>query len=123
MDEDGYFWYVGRKDDVIKAAGYRVGPHEVEAVLRRHPLVGEAAIIGVPDAERGTRIVAYVELKAGANAGETTVAELQNLVRTEHSAFAYPREVFFVDDLPRSASGKTDRTTLRKRYAEQRRQP
>ena len=64
-DEDGYFWYVGRKDDVIKAAGYRVGPHEVEATLRRHPMVLEAAVIGVPDATRGARIVAYVALPEG----------------------------------------------------------
>jgi acetyl-CoA synthetase len=117
-DDDGYFWYVGRKDDVIKAAGYRVGPHEVEATLRRHPMVLEAAVIGVPDTERGARIVAYVALPEGASGSDDLVDELRAIVREEHSAFAYPREVHFMRDLPRSSTGKIDRATLRRRYGE-----
>ncbi|HWX36550.1 MAG TPA: acyl-CoA synthetase [Steroidobacteraceae bacterium] len=117
-DEDGYFWYVGRKDDVIKAAGYRVGPHEVEATLRRHPMVLEAAVIGVPDATRGARIVAYVALPEGESGSDTLADELRSIVREEHSAFAYPKEVHFVRDLPRSSTGKIDRATLRRRYGE-----
>ncbi|MCK6450090.1 MAG: AMP-binding protein [Alphaproteobacteria bacterium] len=116
-DEDGYFWYLGRKDDVIKAAGYRIGPHEVEATLRRHPAVLEAAIVGVPDAERGTRIVAHVVLTADAAGSKELAGELQALVKAEHSAFAYPRDVFFVSELPRSSSGKIDRATLRQQRA------
>jgi acetyl-CoA synthetase len=117
VDEDGYFWYVGRNDDVIKASGYRIGPHEVEAVLCRHPSVAEAAAIGVPDAERGSRIVAYVVVRGGAAADPVLAESLQGFVRAEHSAFAYPREVLFTDQLPRSSSGKLDRSSLRLRYA------
>jgi acetyl-CoA synthetase len=116
-DDDGY-WYVGRKDDVIKAAGYRVGPHEVEATLRRHPMVLEAAVIGVPDATRGARIVAYVALPDGEAGSDTLADELKSIVREQHSAFAYPKEVHFVRDLPRSSTGKIDRATLRRRYGE-----
>lgn len=118
MDEDGYLWYLGRKDDVIKAAGYRIGPFEVEATLRRHPLVQEAAVIGVPDAERGTRVVAFVVLQPGQQVPATLTEELQNLVRREHAKYAYPREVHYVADLPRSSSGKTDRASLRNAYKE-----
>lgn len=117
VDEDGYFWYVGRNDDVIKASGYRIGPHEVEAVLCRHPSVAEAAVIGVPDAERGSRIVAYVVVQGDAAAEPVLAQSLQDLVRAGHSAFAYPREVLFTDRLPRSSSGKLDRSSLRLRYA------
>jgi acetyl-CoA synthetase len=118
VDGDGYFWYLGRKDDVIKSAGYRIGPHEVEATLRRHPLVLEAAVIGVPDAERGSRIVAYAALREGFSGSDALADELRALVRQEHSAFAYPREVHFVADLPRSSTGKIDRASLRRRHGE-----
>jgi acetyl-CoA synthetase len=118
MDEDGHLWYLGRKDDVIKAGGYRVGPFEVEATLRQHPLVQEAAVIGVPDAERGTKVVAYVVLRPGQQVPATLTEELQNLVRQEHAKYAYPREVHYVADLPRSSSGRTDRTSLRNAYKE-----
>jgi acetyl-CoA synthetase len=117
VDEDGYFWYVGRNDDVIKASGYRIGPHEVEAVLCSHPSVAEAAVIGVPDAERGSRVVAYVVVHGGTEVEHALAESLQDLVRAGHSAFAYPREVLFTDRLPRSSSGKLDRSSLRLRYA------
>jgi acetyl-CoA synthetase len=116
MDADGKLWFLGRKDDVIKAAGYRIGPFEVEATLRRHPLVQDAAVIGVPDTERGTRVVAYIVLKAGTQVPAVLTEELQTLVKREHAKYAYPREVHYVEDLPRSSTGKTDRTSLRKAY-------
>ena len=119
IDEDGHLWYVGRKDDVIKAGGYRIGPHEVEAVIRKHPGVMEAAVIGVPDKERGTRVVAYAVLRDGIQGTSTLMDEIRSLVRNEYSAYAYPKEVYFISEteLPRSSTGKTDRTSLRKRYA------
>lgn len=117
-DEDGYFWYVGRKDDVIKAAGYRVGPHEVETVLRQHQSISEAAVIGVPDKERGSKIVAYVVAKDGVTPDDGLTRELQQTVRERHSRFAYPKEVIFVPQLPRSSTGKLDRASLRKRYSD-----
>ncbi len=116
VDEDGYFTYVSRKDDVIKASGYRIGPHEVEAALCRHPAVLEAAVIGVPDAERGSRVVSYVVLREGQAAGDALVDALKLHVKSEHSAYAYPREIRFIDRLPRSTTGKIDRTTLRRRF-------
>jgi acetyl-CoA synthetase len=115
MDEDGYFWYLGRTDDVIKASGYRIAPHEVEEVLCRHPRVAESAVVGVPDAERGAKVVAYVVLADDAAGTDTLVADLQQLVRSGHSAFACPRRIAFVPRLPRSTSGKIDRGALRRR--------
>jgi len=119
IDEDGYLWYVGRKDDVIKAGGYRIGPHEVEAVIRKHPAVFEAAVIGAPDKQRGSRVVAYVVLRDGFEGTATVQEEIRNLVRNDYAVYAYPKEVLFIKDrdLPRSSTGKTDRTSLRKRYA------
>ena len=118
VDEDGYFWYLGRNDDVIKSSGYRIGPHEVEATISRHPAVAEAAVIGVPDAVTGTRVVAYVVLREGAEPGERLAEELKDLVRREYSAYAYPREVRVTGTLPRSISGKIDRASLRRQYPE-----
>jgi acetyl-CoA synthetase len=122
IDEDGHLWYVGRKDDVIKAGGYRIGPHEVEDVIRKHPAVLEAAVIGAADRERGTRVVAYVVLREGVVETAALSDEIRNLVRSDYSAYAYPKEVYFLSDqeLPRSSTGKTDRTSLRKRYARSR---
>lgn len=117
MDDDGHIWYIGRRDDVIKAAGYRIGPDEVEATLRRHPQVLEAGVIGVPDAERGTRVVAYVVLRPGATGSEELTTELQTIVRENYSKYAYPREMCFVEALPKSSTGKTDRASLRRQYA------
>jgi acetyl-CoA synthetase len=119
MDADGHIWYVGRKDDIIKAAGYRIGPDEVEATLRRHPQVLEAGVIGAPDTERGTRVVAYVVLRPGIAGSEDLTTELQAIVRENYSKYAYPREVHFISALPQSSTGKTDRASLRKRHAEQ----
>ncbi len=113
-DTDGYIWYIGRRDDVIKASGYRISPHEVEAVMRQHPAVTEAAVVGKPDAERGTRIVAYVVPAQAPVDPAVLASELQTFVRERHSAYAYPREVHFVAELPRSSTGKINRDALRR---------
>lgn len=106
-DEDGYFWYVGRNDDVIKASGYRIGPHEVEDVLREHPAIADAAVVGSKNPERGVSVVAMVVLRAEAEAGEVLKAELQRLVREKYAAYAAPKEIRFVAELPRSSTEKS----------------
>lgn len=118
VDEDGYFQFVSRKDDVIKASGYRIGPHEVEAALCRHDAVAEAGVIGVPDADRGSRVVACIVLREGRSPSDELVEELKKHVKAEHSAYAYPREIHFTDTLPRSSTGKIDRTSLRRAFSE-----
>jgi acetyl-CoA synthetase len=115
MDEDGYFWFLGRTDDVIKTSGYRVGPYEVEDVLRRHPAVADAGVVGVPDAVRGQAVKAWIELNPGYEPGPHLAEEITGFARTSYSRFAYPRLVEFVDELPRSATGKIQRAALRAR--------
>lgn len=117
VDEDGYFQYVSRKDDIIKASGYRIGPHEVEAALCRHEAVSEAGVIGVPDTDRGSRVVAFIVLREGRFPSEDLVEQLKSHVKLEHSAYSYPREIRFTDNLPRSSTGKIDRTSLRREFA------
>lgn len=109
---DGSFSFVGRADDVISTAGYRVGPYDVESCLAEHPAVLECAVIGVPDAERGERIKAFVVLKPDAS-GDGLAAELQAQVRARLGAHAYPREFAFVEALPKTPSGKIQRFVLR----------
>ncbi|MFB6676711.1 acyl-CoA synthetase [Streptomyces sp. NPDC056390] len=115
MDEDGYFWFLGRTDDVIKTSGYRVGPYEVEAVLRGHPAVAEAGVVGVPDPVRGQAVKAWIELNPGYEPGEDLAREISHFARAAHSRFAYPRLIEFVGELPRSATGKIQRAALRAR--------
>ncbi|MEU5836660.1 AMP-binding protein [Streptomyces diacarni] len=115
MDEDGYFWFLGRTDDVIKTSGYRVGPYEVEAVLRGHPAVAEAGVVGVPDPVRGQAVKAWIELSPGYEPSEALAREISDFARAAHSRFAYPRQVEFADALPRSATGKIQRSALRAR--------
>jgi acetyl-CoA synthetase len=115
MDEDGYFWFLGRTDDVIKTSGYRVGPYEVEDALRRHPAVADAGVVGVPDPVRGQAVKAWIELNPGHEPGRALVDEITEFARTAYSRFAYPRSVEFVDRLPRSATGKIQRAALRAR--------
>lgn len=112
-DEDGYVWYEGRNDDVIISAGYRIGPFEVESCLVEHPAVLEAAAVGAPDALRGTIVKAFVRLTAGIEPSEALVTELQQHVRQRLSAYAYPRAIEFVDDLPKTLTGKIRRIELR----------
>lgn len=115
MDGDGYVWFVGRADDVINSASYRIGPFEVESALVEHPAVAEAAVIGKPDELRGEIVKAFVVLAPGHAPSEALAAELQEHVKTVTAPYKYPREVEFVADLPKTISGKIRRTELRQR--------
>lgn len=112
-DEDGYFWYVGRTDDLIKSSGYRIGPFEIESVLMEHPGVLECAITGVPDAIRGQVVKATVVLARGYTASDELRKELQNYVKTHTAPYKYPRILEFVDELPKTISGKIRRVEIR----------
>ena len=113
MDDDGYLWFVGRADDVIGSASYRIGPFEVESALVEHAAVAEAAVIGKPDPLRGEIVKAFVVLAAGHAASDSLVTELQEHVKTVTAPYKYPREIEFVADLPKTISGKIRRTELR----------
>jgi acyl-coenzyme A synthetase/AMP-(fatty) acid ligase len=115
VDEDGYFWFVGRADDVITSAAYRIGPFEVESALVEHPAVAEAAVVGKPDPLRGQIVKAYVVLTPGHEGSDGLVAELQEHCRTVTAAYKYPREVEFTAELPKTISGKIRRVELRER--------
>lgn len=112
-DEEGHFYFSARDDDVILAAGYRIGPFDVESVLSTHDAVADVAVVGKPDEMRGEIVVAYVVTTPGRSGDETLAKELQELVRTEYSAHAYPRLVRFVESLPKTPSGKIQRNLLR----------
>jgi acyl-coenzyme A synthetase/AMP-(fatty) acid ligase len=114
-DEDGYFWFVGRADDVIKSAGYRIGPFEVESALVEHDAVVEAAVVGRPDELRGQIVKAFVVLGKDVVASESLKAELQDHCRRLTAPYKYPREIEFVAELPKTISGKIRRVDLRKR--------
>jgi acyl-coenzyme A synthetase/AMP-(fatty) acid ligase len=113
MDADGYLWFVGRADDVINSASYRIGPFEIESALIEHPAVAEAAVVGKPDALRGEIVKAFVVLAPGREPSAALTAELQEHVKTVTAPYKYPREVEFVSDLPKTISGKVRRTALR----------
>ena len=115
QDEDGYYWFIGRSDDVINTAGHLVGPFEVESVLIEHPAVAEAGVIGKPDAERLEIIKAFVSLKAGHRPTEALKQDIQQFVRSRLAAHAYPRELAFIDNLPKTRSGKIMRRLLKAR--------
>jgi acetyl-CoA synthetase len=117
-DADGYFWYQGRNDDLIKSAGYRIGPAEVEDALVKHPKVAEAAVIGKPDPGRGAIVKAFVRLMPGQSGDEALTSELQNFVKTNLAAYKYPRELEFVDSFPLTSSGKIRRGELRESEVE-----
>ena len=114
-DEDGYFWFEGRADDVIKSAGYRIGPFEIESVILEHPAVAEAAVVGKPDALRGQIVKAFVILRPGAVAGPSFTQEIVELVKTRVGRHQYPREVEIVSELPKTETGKIQRFQLRQR--------
>jgi acetyl-CoA synthetase len=118
MDEDGYVWYEGRADDVIIAAGYRIGPFEVESACLEHDAVAEAAAVASPDERRGNVVKAFIVLAKGYEESDELVTELQQFVRARLSAYAYPRKIEFVDDLPKTLTGKIRRIELRQREAE-----
>jgi acetyl-CoA synthetase len=113
QDEDGYFWYVGRADDVIISAGYRIGPFEVESVCLEHPAVQEAAVVASPDELRGTVVKAFVVLADGYDPGEELADDVKAYVRSRLSAYAYPRRIEFVSELPKTLTGKIRRAELR----------
>jgi acetyl-CoA synthetase len=115
MDEDGYLWYQGRSDDVIKASGYRIGPAEIESCLVKHPAVANAAVIGKPDATRGQIVKAFVVLQQGFSGDEKLIEEIQAHVRGRLAPYEYPREIEFIDALPMTTTGKVQRKELRKR--------
>jgi acetyl-CoA synthetase len=120
MDEDGYFWFMGRDDDMIKSSGYRVSPAEVESALLTHPSVKESAVVGSPDPIRGVIIKAFVVLKDGWTGSDDLIKELQNHVKQTTAPYKYPRAIEFMDELPKTISGKIRRVELRnlelKRY-------
>jgi acetyl-CoA synthetase len=118
MDEDGYFWYVGRNDDVIKSSGYKIGPFEIESVLLNHPAVLECAVTGIPDPVRGQLVKATIVLREGYEPSDALIKELQNYVKHETAPYKYPRAVEFVKELPKSTSGKIKRVDIRNKDLE-----
>lgn len=112
-DADGYFWYKGRSDDLIKSSGFRIGPAEIEECLLAHPSVAEAGVIGKPDPERGSIVKAFIRLTAGASGNEDLVAELKSHVRAKLAPYKAPREIEFVTDFEMTSSGKINRRALR----------
>ncbi|MCU0845721.1 MAG: AMP-binding protein, partial [Spirochaetes bacterium] len=117
-DEDGYFWFVGRSDDLIKSSGYRIGPFEVESALQEHPAVLESAVIGKPDELRGQLVKAFIILRPGFEPTAALVKELQEHVTRVTAPYKYPREIEFVNELPKTISGKVRRVELRKMEVE-----
>jgi len=114
-DANGYFWYVGRNDDLINTSGYRVGPTEVEHAIAKHASVTNVAVIGVPDDIRGEIIKAFVVLKEGTEGTDEVKKDIQNFVKTRLAAHEYPREIEFIKELPTTATGKIMHKTLRDR--------
>lgn len=115
MDEDGYFWFVGRNDDIIKSAGYRISPFEVESVLQQHPAVLECAVTGVEDKKRGQLVKATVVLTKEFKASKELEIELQEFVKEHTASYKHPRIIEFVDELPKTISGKIRRVEIREK--------
>jgi 2-aminobenzoate-CoA ligase len=115
MDENGYFWYQARTDDLIVSSGHKIAGPEVEAVLLDHPAVAECGVVGVPDESRGHIVKAYIVLRSGFAAGPELVEELQAFVKSEIAPYKYPRAIEFVATLPRTETGKLQRFRLRER--------
>jgi acyl-coenzyme A synthetase/AMP-(fatty) acid ligase len=113
IDEDGYFWFEGRDDDVITSSAYRIGPFEVESVLVEHPAVMEAAVVGKDDPDRTQIVTAFCLLAPGHVASPELAQELQDFVKHGTAPYKYPREIHFVDELPKTISGKIRRSVLR----------
>jgi acetyl-CoA synthetase len=118
MDQDGYLWYLGRSDDMFKAAGYRIGPSEVENCLVKHPAVANAAVVPKPDRERGAIVKAFVVLAPGFAGDDALIAQLQDHVRGKLAPYEYPKEIEFIDALPMTTTGKVQRRVLRLREQE-----
>ncbi len=114
MDVDGYFWFQGRADDIISSAGYRIGPFEVESSLIEHDAVVEAAVVGKPDATKGEIVKAYVVLHPSCQPSQQLAEELMLYVKSRLSKHQYPREIEFINELPKTQSGKIQRFLLKK---------
>ena len=114
-DADGYFWYVARSDDMIVSSGYNIGAPEVENALLAHPAVAECAVIGVPCSERGQKVKAFIVAAANVEPDEALISEIKNFVKATIAPYKYPREIEFVEDLPKTATGKLRRVELRTR--------
>jgi acetyl-CoA synthetase len=114
-DADGYLWFVGRQDDLIISAGYRIGPGEIEDCLIRHPAIAMAAVVGVPDPIRTEIVKAFIVLKPGEVRNSALEADIKAFVRTRLAAHEYPREIEFIKTLPMTATGKIIRRELRQR--------
>ncbi|CAL75235.1 Acetyl-coenzyme A synthetase [Bradyrhizobium sp. ORS 278] len=115
QDQDGYFWYASREDDVITSAGYRIGPAEIEDTLLKHPAVALAAVVGIPDPVRTEAVKAWIVLRSGFVANDTLSRKIQDFVKVKLAAHEYPRHVEFTDSLPMTATGKVLRRELRAR--------
>jgi acetyl-CoA synthetase len=116
---DGSHSYTGRDDDIIASAGYRIGPADVESTLLEHPAVTESAVVGKPDEKRGSIVKAYVVIRSEYEEGSALVEELQQFVRKRLSTHSFPREIEFVEDLPKTPSGKLQRFLLRQRAVDE----
>lgn len=114
-DIDGHFFFVGRNDDIITSSGYRIGPFDVESSIIEHPSVAEVAVIGKPDPERTEIVKAFVVLRSGVAPSDAVKTELQHHVRNRLGLHVYPREIEFIEDLPKTPSGKVQRFLLRRR--------
>jgi acetyl-CoA synthetase len=117
-DDDGYLWFVGRKDDVISSAGYRIGPGEIEDCLLKHAAVAQAAVIGSPDELRGSIVKAFIVLAKGYEPTDELKSDIQASVRTRLAAYEYPREIEFIKEVPVTTTGKVRRMELRQRDLE-----
>jgi acetyl-CoA synthetase len=115
LDDQGYVYFQGRNDDVIKTSGYRVGPAEVEAKIIEHPAVASCAVIGVPDERRGQSIKAFLKLLPGHEPSQKLIEEIQQHVKQKLAAHEYPREFEFIDEFPMTVTGKIRRRDLRDR--------
>ncbi len=114
-DEDGYFWFVGRADDIILTSGYRIGPFEIESVLIEHPAVKESAVVASPDEVRGEVVKAFIVLTKGFSPSEPLARELQEFVKKRATPYKYPRRIEFTDELPKTVSGKIKRGELKRK--------
>jgi acetyl-CoA synthetase/medium-chain acyl-CoA synthetase len=114
-DAEGYFWFVGRADDIILTSGYRIGPFEVESVLIEHHSVKESAVVASPDEIRGEIVKAFIVLMKGVQPSEALVRELQEFVKKHTAPYKYPRKIEFVDELPKTISGKIKRKEMKLR--------
>jgi acetyl-CoA synthetase len=117
-DNEGYFTFVGRGDDIIKASGYRIGPFEVESVIQEHPACAENAVVASPDPIRGENVKAFIVLAPGYKPSDKLAKEIQEFVKVRTAPYKYPREIEFMDELPKTVSGKIKRAVLRSREIE-----